>query len=75
MPLHVTTSSTPPKYLTREQMVERLRGAGLPESTIDEMKAIDARTLDPEDLGYDPYDDPDEETTVDVTPPNKEAAE
>jgi hypothetical protein len=70
MPLHIQTSSTMPKYLTRDQMVERLREAGLPENLIDEMPVIDARTLDPEDLGYDPYDDAeaDEEPMVDVTP-------
>jgi hypothetical protein len=74
MPPHVNTSSTMPKYLTREQMVERLREAGLPENLIDEMRAIDARTLDPEDLGYDPYDDAeaDEEPMVDVTPKTTE---
>jgi hypothetical protein len=75
MPLHIQTSSNTPKYVTRDQMIERLREAGLPESTIDEMKPLDARLLDPEDLGYDPYDDPDDETMVDVTPPNKDKAE
>jgi hypothetical protein len=68
MPLHIQTSGTTPTYLTRDQMIERLREAGLPESVMSGMKPIDARTLDPEDLGYDPYDDPDEETMVDVTP-------
>jgi hypothetical protein len=75
MPLHIQTSSTMPKYLTRDQMVESLREAGLPESLIDQMRPIDARTLDPDDLGYDPYDDPEEDEMVDVTPDKQEAAE
>ena len=70
MPLHNETSGNTPKYVTRDQMIERLREAGMPESTIDEMKPLDARLLDPEDLGYDPYDhaEADEEPKVDVTP-------
>ena len=56
-------------------MVESLREAGLPESLIDQMRPIDARTLDPDDLGYDPYDDPEEDEMVDVTPDKQEAAE
>ena len=68
MPLHIQTSGTTPMYLTRDQMIERLREAGLPESVMAEMKPIDARTLDPEDLGFDPYDDPEEDEMVDVTP-------
>jgi hypothetical protein len=70
MPLHTETSGDTPKYVTRDQMIERLREAGMPESMIDEMKPLDARLLDPEDLGYDPYDDAeaDEEPKADVTP-------
>jgi hypothetical protein len=73
MPLHVTTSSTLPKYVTEEQILERLREAGLPENIVEMMHPIDARTLDPDEIG-DPYDDPevDAESMVDVTP-DKEA--
>jgi hypothetical protein len=71
MPLHIQTSGSTPQYLTREQMVERLREAGMPEGAMDAIKPIDGRTLDLEDLDYDPYDDPEDETMVDVTPPKE----
>jgi hypothetical protein len=75
MPLRVATSANLPKYVNKEQMQARLREAGLPDNLVEFMRPVDARSLDPEDLGYDPYDDPEEDEMVDVTPPNKEAAE
>jgi hypothetical protein len=72
MPLHIQTSGTTPQYLTRDQMIERLREAGLPESSMSGIQPIDGRTLDPEDLDFDPYDDPEEDEMVDVTPSKEE---
>jgi hypothetical protein len=43
MPLHNETSGNTPKYVTRDQIIERLREAGMPESMIDEMKPLDGR--------------------------------
>jgi hypothetical protein len=71
MPLHVTTSSTLPKYVTEEQILARLREAGLPENIVEMMHPIDSRTLAPDEIG-DPYNEVDEESMVDVTP-DKEA--
>jgi hypothetical protein len=70
MPLHVQTSGSMPKYLSREQMIERLKEVGMPENAIDDMRPIDARLLDPEDLGFNPYDedDPDDAAMQDITP-------
>jgi hypothetical protein len=71
MPLNIVTADDGSKWATREQMQARLREAGLPETLVNFMKPVDARTLDPSDLAYDPYDFPDEtddEGLVDVTP-------
>jgi hypothetical protein len=63
-------------YLTEEQVLAELKEAGLPLDVIKHMHAVDAMTLDPDEIGPDPYDDPElyEDGLIDVTP-NKEAAE
>jgi hypothetical protein len=75
MPLHVTTPGNKlPKYLTEEQMRAELRNAGLPEDLIKFMHPVDVMSVDPDEVGDDPYPDPeaDDEDMVGVTPKETE---
>jgi hypothetical protein len=56
MPLHVTTGAKKlPKYLTEEQMRSELRASGLPEDLIEFMHPVDVMSVDPDEVGDDPY--------------------
>jgi hypothetical protein len=73
MPLHVTTGGNKlPKYLTEEQMRSELRAAGLPEDLIKFMHPVDVMSVDPDEVGDDPYPDPEaddeNDQMLDVTP-------
>jgi hypothetical protein len=75
MPLHVTTPGNKlPKYLTEEQMRAELRASGLPEDLIKFMHPVDVMSVDPDEVGDDPYpdpeadDEPDKPDMLDVTP-------
>jgi len=75
MPLHVTTGAKKlPKYLTEEQMRSELRAVGLPEDLIKFMHPVDVMSVDPDEVGDDPYPDPeaDDEDMVGVTPKETE---
>jgi hypothetical protein len=72
MPLHITAGANKlPKYLTEEQMRSELRASGLPEDLIKFMHPVDVMSVDPDEVGDDPYPDPeadDEPDMLDVTP-------
>jgi hypothetical protein len=61
MPLQDTTTNKLPKYLTEERMRAELREAGLPEDIIKFMHPVDSMSVDPDEVGDDPYDDPEAE--------------
>jgi hypothetical protein len=72
IPTHVTTHKLP-RYVSEEQLKAELREAGLPEDLVLFMRPVDASTIDPNDLGPDPYGDPENEDDdgnpiIDVTP-------
>jgi len=52
------TTKKMPTRLTEEQVLAELREAGFPEDIIKIMHPADAITIDPEELGEDPYGDP-----------------
>jgi hypothetical protein len=69
MPLNVATNETQ-QMLTHQQMLERLKEAGLPIELIHHMRFVDADTLEgaEDESGYfeeNPYDFPDDGTTDD----------
>jgi hypothetical protein len=70
MPTNVThtTVAELPTYMTEDEVIEGLREAGLPLDLLDKMRVTDALTLSPEDYGENPYDDPEADEVVDVTP-------
>jgi hypothetical protein len=72
MPVHISTSGGKlPKFLTEEQMRAELRANGLPEDLIKFMHPVDVMSVDPDEVGEDPYPDPeadDEPDMLDVTP-------
>src|SRR5271167_3335193 len=75
MPLHVTAGANKlPKYLTEDQMRAELRASGLPEDLIKFMHPVDMMSVDPDEVGDDPYPDPeaDDEDMVGVTPKETE---
>jgi hypothetical protein len=75
MPLHVTTGAKKlPKYLTEEQMRSELRASGLPEDLIEFMHPVDVMSVNPDEVGDDPYPDPeaDDEDMVGETPKETE---
>jgi hypothetical protein len=70
MPTNVTPTTVAklPTFMTEEEVIEGLREAGLPLDLLDKMRVTDTLTLSPEDYGEDPYDDPEADDLVDVTP-------
>jgi hypothetical protein len=70
MPTNIThtTVAKLPTFMTEEEVIEGLREAGLPLDLLEKMRVHDALTLSPEDYGENPYDDPEADEMVDVTP-------
>jgi hypothetical protein len=71
MPKFVHRTSTEKKkdvILTEEQVLAELKEAGLPLEIIKHMRKVDVRTIETSSLDYDPYEDPEEDEMVDVTP-------
>jgi hypothetical protein len=71
MPKFVHRTSTEKKkdvILTEEQVLAELKEAGLPLEIIKHMRKVDVRTIETSSLDYDPYEDPEDDEMVDVTP-------
>jgi hypothetical protein len=68
-----TVKKDVPVILTEEQVLAELKEAGLPLEIIKHMRKVDVRTIETSSLDYDPYDDPEDEDMVDVTPNKADA--
>jgi hypothetical protein len=58
------------RYGLKEKRLREIRVTGLPLEIIKHMRKVDVRTIETSSLDYDPYDDPEADEMVDVTPKN-----